>query len=313
MSLFDDNDGGMMKIQPRNGRSIVQAERGPAHPALRYRGGKWRIARWIVEQFPPHECYVEPFAGAASVLLHKAPASLECLNDLDGDVVAFWRVLRERPHEFIGRILTTPFSRRELALACEPLQDLKGREEDDMERARRLWVRCYQGRGSSSRKSGWRFQPTNVFPSGQTWRQDHAKAARRIHGLVDIAARLQNVQIDNCDVLECIGRWDRPGTLFYLDPPYADGREHSPKLYAHEMDTAAHEALAEALHGVRGMAVVSGYPGLYDQLYQGWERLERGTSGERQKPTIEVLWLNPATLDAWRAANAQGELLEAIP
>ena len=257
------------------------------HPGLRYLGGKWRIAPLIVAHLPPHECYVEPFAGGASVLLRKLPAEFECLNDLDGDVVAFWRVLRERPHELIAQILLTPYSRAELRQANDHPADLP-----DLERARRLWLRCYQGRGSSSRNSGWRFQPTNVFSNGQTWHVHHARAARRIHGLVDIAVRLHDVQIEHDTAETVIARWDRPGTLFYIDPPYADGRD--PNLYTHEMGSADHERLALVLRGIRGMAVVSGAPGLYDRLLEGWRRIENAARGESQKARIECLWLNPA-------------------
>jgi site-specific DNA-adenine methylase len=171
------------------------------YPALRYRGGKWRIAPWVIANLPPHECYVEPFAGGASVLLRKPPAEFECLNDLEGDVVAFWRVLRERPHELIAQILTTPFSREELARCQEPVNGNLPPPAADLERARRLWARCYQGRGSSARKSGWRFQMTNQHMRSK-FHVHHARAAQRIHGLVDIAVRLTNVQIERATVGE---------------------------------------------------------------------------------------------------------------
>jgi DNA adenine methylase len=240
------------------------------YPALRYRGGKWRIAPWVIANLPPHECYVEPFAGGASVLLRKPPAEFECLNDLEGDVVAFWRVLRERPHELIGQILTTPFSREELARCQEPVNGNLAPPAADLERARRLWARCYQGRGSSARKSGWRFQMTNQHMRSK-FHVHHARAAQRIHGLVDIAVRLTNVQIES-----------------------ADDRENSKRLYSNEMSAADHARLAGLLRGIQGMAVVSGAPGLYDRLLDGWRRIERATVGEAHKARTEVLWLNPA-------------------
>ena len=279
-----------------------------SYPALRYRGGKWRIAPWVISHLPPHECYVEPFAGAASVLMRKPPSELECLNDLDGQVVAFWRVLRERPHEFIAQIIMTPFSRKELYLALEPVNGDLSPAAADLEKARRLWIKCYQGRGSTSRKSGWRFQPTNVWGKSR-WRQHPPLMAARIHGLVDIAFRLRFVQIESADFSECIDRWDRPGTLFYVDPPYHDGREYSKNLYAHEMTELQHVIMAEQLHNIAGMAVVSGYPGLYDELYSDWCRVDRQASGERQKTTTECLWISTLAVEELARAEAQGDLL----
>lgn len=268
-----------------------------AYPALRWRGGKWRIAPWIVGHLPGHECYVEPFAGAASVLLRKPPSPFECLNDVDGDMVAFWKVLRERSMEFIAQILTTPFSRAELYRALEPVPRNFRPPFDtvaaiEMEQARRLWVRCYQGRGSSSRKSGWRFQPSQMGKS--RWNTHHPILAARVHGLVDVAFRLRLVQIEQTDWQDCIARWDKPGTLFYVDPPYPqEHRQHTRNLYAHEMDNAHHHLLAEQLHALQGMVIVSGYPGLYDCLFAGWRRVERIAYGERQKQVLECLWISP--------------------
>ena len=268
------------------------------YPALRWRGGKWRIAPWIVSHFPPHEGYCEPFAGAASVLMRKPPSEFEAINDIDQDVVAFWRMLRERPHEFISQILMTPFSRAELYRAQEPVPaDFGAPAAIELEQARRLWVRCYQGRGSSSRKSGWRFQPTQEF-RGVRWNTNIPRLAARVHGLVDIAARLRFVQIERADWADAIARWDTPRLLFYIDPPYADGREHSRNLYAHEMSDLDHARLAGVLHSIKGMAVVSGLHGLYDDLYAGWQTFEKAAFGEMQKPMTEVLWLNPAAIAA---------------
>ena len=283
-----------------------------SYPALRYRGGKWRIAPWVIQHLPPHECYVEPFAGAASILMRKPPSELECINDLDGDVVAFWKVLRERPHEFIAQILLAPFSRTELNRALQPVNGDLPLAAAELEKARRLWVKCYQGRGSTSRKSGWRFQPTNIYQGTSRWRQNHPVAAARIHGLVDIAFRLRFVQIERADYADCIARWDKPGTLFYVDPPYADGREHSKNLYHHEMTELQHIIMATQLHNIVGMAVVSGYHGLYDELYADWISVERQASGERQKITTERLWISPRAVEELARTDRQGDLLKGV-
>lgn len=140
----------------------------PRRPALRYYGGKWRIAPWIIANFPPHRCYVEPFGGAASVLLRKPPAPAEVYNDLDGDVVSFFRTLREHPAEIIRAIELTPFAREEFVSA----QSREGL--DEIERARRVYVACCQGRaGLRGNRTGWR----HCLGNGRTTTAAHEFAA----------------------------------------------------------------------------------------------------------------------------------------
>ncbi|HFC10149.1 MAG TPA: DNA adenine methylase, partial [Chloroflexi bacterium] len=85
----------------------------PPAPILRYHGAKWKIAPWIIQHFPPHTTYVEVFGGSAGVLLRKPPAPIEVYNDLDGEVVNFFRVLRERPEELARAVEFTPYARAE--------------------------------------------------------------------------------------------------------------------------------------------------------------------------------------------------------
>jgi DNA adenine methylase len=127
-------------------------------PALRYFGGKFRLSKWILSQFPEHETYVEPFGGAMGVLLNKQPAHFEIYNDLDGEVVNFFRVLRDQPDELIRLIELTPYAREEQLLSFD---DLAGVSE--VERARRLYVRCWQshGGGRTQWRTGWRYQINN--------------------------------------------------------------------------------------------------------------------------------------------------------
>ncbi|RPI64507.1 MAG: DNA adenine methylase, partial [Planctomycetaceae bacterium] len=137
----------------------ITAKNTITRPALRYFGGKFRLStRWIIPQFPPHTCYVEPFGGAMGVLLNKVPAMFEVYNDLDGEVVNFFRMLRERPNELIRAIELTPYSRMEQVLSFNPTEGV-----DDLERARRLYVRCWQshGGGRTQWRTGWRYQVNN--------------------------------------------------------------------------------------------------------------------------------------------------------
>lgn len=271
-------------------------------PALRYYGGKWNLAPWIIAHLPQHECYAEPFGGAASVLLRKPPALFEVYNDLDSAVVTFFRVLRERPDDLIRAIDCTPWSREELATSYVGADDC-----DDLERARRLYIQLWQawhGHGNEQ-SSGWRYQRAAIARSTKyvlrEWNQTEH--------LNDIAARLKTVQIEHDDALSVIERFDAPGTCFYVDPPYLfSTRSRANRRagrYTHEMTDDDHRALAQVLHGVTGMVVISGYhSSLYDELYGDWLRLERMAVDNAGKRRVEVLWLSPNA-----AANQQQQRL----
>lgn len=266
-------------------------------PALRYHGGKWRLAPWIRKHFPAHDCYVEPFGGGASVMLQKPPSFIEVYNDLFGDVVNFFRVLREDPEELVRVIELTPFSREEFKIAQEPA-------EDAVERARRLYVRCWQGRGRAgfNEVGGWRFM--NKRSRAQTPVDDWNNNWH----LWAVAARLKLVHLENKDALEVIARFDGPGTLFYCDPPYVQSercKRWASEGYLYEMDDEAHRELAAVLRSVEGFVVLSGYPSeLYDELYWDWvrERVSSVKDGGRvgSQKSIECVWLSPRTVQALR-------------
>lgn len=242
-------------------------------PVLRYFGGKWRIAPWVISHFPPHTCYVEPFGGGGSVLLRKEPSPIEVFNDLDREVVHFFRTLRERGDELIRMIALTPYARDELELTYEPV-------DDPIERARRMFVRSWQGRGGARNqwKAGWRYQRSDAQ------RKSSVRDWDEWERLYDVVARLKQIQIERQAATKIIDVYDTPDTLFYCDPPYtAESRAQrwARHAYAHEMTDGDHRALAERLQAVRGMVVISGYPSpLYDEMYGGWERRTMTTLGE---------------------------------
>lgn len=258
----------------------------PTRSALRYYGGKWRLAPWILQHFPPHVCYVESFAGGASVLLRKDPARFEVLNDIDGDVVNFFRVLRERADELVRVIELTPYSRLELEQAYQPT-------DQDLERARRLYVRSLMARGvpgTSRRTTGWRYQ----------MRRNGSKSVvacwSTLDHLYDVAARLKMVQIECDDALDVIRRFDTPDTLHYVDPPYvlSTRNNHWDKVYTREMLDDEHRALAELLHQVEGMVILSGYPSpLYAELYGDWQTAECIARTDSSSTAVERIWLSP--------------------
>lgn len=265
-------------------------------PALRYFGGKWRLAPWIIQHFPLHECYVEPFCGAASVLLRKPLSPIEVINDLDSNVVTFFRVLRERTDELVRAIRLTPFSRQEYRLAWRPTEGL-----DPLEKARRYYVRSWQswGGGRPSSPSGWRFQ--RDFSRGSSVADDW----NRLDHLYLIAARLKRVFIECDEAFRTIERYDAPETLFYLDPPYLPelrGSGNGRSAYAYETDKTYHRRLLDAVRNLEAMVVISGYPSdLYGDLLSDWRCVKkdaRTTNPEKQE--YEALWLSPATIENQR-------------
>ena len=265
----------------------------PRGPALRYFGGKWRLAPWIISHFPEHDCYVEPFAGAGSVLLQKAPSRFEYYNDADSRVVNFFRVLRDRRCELKHVLSLTPFARAELKLS-EVVAD------DPLEDARRFYVRMWQGRGGHEASTGWRYQRAPA--RNKTALRDFVDTSH----IEAIALRLRQVAIECDDAFSVLRRYDAPGTLFYVDPPYlAATRSKSSGRYREELKTEdEHRLLLSLLRELSGYVVVS-HPicALYSQLLEGWERssrchLAQGNAGKAAKRYKETIWLNPRCADA---------------
>lgn len=280
----------------------------PSRPALRYFGGKWRLAPWLISQFPAHECYVEPYGGGASVLLQKPPAAIETYNDIWREVVTFFRVLRERPADLIAAIEMTPFSRVELD---EALETQPGDELTDLERARRFYVCSWQARGGprAAWRSGWRYERTDS--RGKRALDDFNQTDH----LWAVVTRLKHVQIECDDALRVIDRFDTPDTLFYCDPPYVHSTrgKWGDRAYHGEMSDGDHRRLAEILHRIQGMALISGYPSaLYDELYADWARSETQarTGGIANGAVLatEMLWISPRAA----AGHAQMRMFEGV-
>ena len=256
-------------------------------PPFAYYGGKTRLASRIAAALPEHTHYVEPFAGSLAVLLAKDPARLETVNDLDGDIVHFWRILREHPDELARVCALTPHARTERADALDRPADLT-----DIERARRIWVCLTAGRTGTLRNTGWRHDTSDTASMSMPRRL--TSYVDRIHA---VAARLQRVSLEHrnaFDVIDAYGSGRR--TLIYADPPYVG--ELRTRNYRTEMTSdAEHRALAQRLHACQATVVLSGYPSrLYDEeLYRQWYRYEFAAhttqSGTSQTRT-EVLWSN---------------------
>lgn len=269
---------------------------GPTRPALRYHGGKWILAPWIVSHFPPHRIYTEAFGGAASVLMRKPRSYGEVYNDLDEEIVNLFRVLRHDRSDGLIRLLEmTPFSREDFLESYIP-------SDNPMEQARRTVVRSFMGFGSgaaSGNKTGFR---ANSNRSGTTPSHDWANFPPC---LAAIAERLRGVVIENRDASEVIRQHDSTETLHYVDPPYPlstrkQGSPYCGKGYRFELTDTQHRELASVLHSVKGMVVVSGYAcELYDaDLYPDWQRITRASHADGAQKRTEILWLSPACANA---------------
>lgn len=261
-------------------------------PPFGYFGSKVRIAPQIVDLFPAHKGYIEPYCGSLSVLLAKRSIGFEVVNDIDGDLVHFWRVLRDRHDELVRACALTPHAHAEYDAAW-PITD----DVDDVERARRVWVKLAQGRGGALRATGWRHHKN---PSGRT-----STMPRTLMGYVDrmfeVVDRIREVSIECMPAVDFIDAYGRdPNTLVYADPPYLFETRSRTGIYRHEAgDEDSHRALAEALHRVAGPVVLSGYahPLYDDELYADWDRHEiRAGTGQNAaagwQERTEVLWSN---------------------
>lgn len=278
----------------------------PTRPVLRYHGGKWRLAPWIIAHFPPHRVYVEPFGGAGSVLMRKRRSYAEVWNDLDGEIVNVFRVLRD-PHmsEALARqLVLTPFARTEFDAAYQ------SEGETPVERARLTMIRSQMGYGSASFNSqhatGFRTYTggnRNRLPS-----KDWATFPEQITAFVE---RLRSVVIESRPAVEIILQHDGPDTLHYLDPPYVLSTRGSAAgvrtKYRHEMADDEHRALAAVARNLAGMVVISGYRcELYDDLYGDWRMVTTRALADGAEEREECLWINHACT----AALSHGPLFD---
>lgn len=267
-------------------------------PVIRYHGGKFRLAPWVIEHFPPHQVYVEPFGGAAGVLMQKPRSHGEVYNDLDGDIVNLFRVLQDtnQREQLAERLVLTPFARDEFDLAWIYT-------DEPVERARRTVIRAQMGfgrSGATKASTGLRIDPYRKYGTApQLW-------ARFPDNLAAFGQRLQGVLIENRPALDVIRQHDSTSALHYVDPPYMHSTRvqgaQKGRYYRHEMTDEAHLELLETLKSLAGMVIVSGYPcELYNETLKGWAvnttqaRIAafRGTAAR-----TECLWINPACMAA---------------
>lgn len=208
-------------------------------PIVPWVGGKRRLADRLIRLFPPHTCYVEPFAGAAAVFFAKAPSDVEVLNDVNGELVNLYRVVQHHLEEFVRQFKWALSSRQVFKwLQQQPIEPLT-----DIQRAARFYYLQVLAFGAKVTGQTWG-TATTAPPGLNLLRLEQDLSAAHL--------RLASVYIENEDWRACIERYDRADTFFYMDPPYW-GTEG----YGVPFPISRYMAIAEQLRALKGRAVVS--------------------------------------------------------
>jgi DNA adenine methylase len=308
MSIIEGREPARPKGRKSKPPAVVTLQHAKVIPFGWY-GGKYSHLDWLLPLLPKCHHFCEPYAGSGAVLLNRKPSPVETYNDLDGEVVNFFRVLRDDGEKFVKAIGLTPFSREEFSIACK--LDPKA---SPFERARRFYVRARQvrtGLAQTATLGRWA-NCKNTSRAGMS-----GVISRWLGGVEDlpiIAARLLRVQIENRPATQVIRLYDSPSTLFYCDPPYVHDTRGDAKAYAHEMTNDQHAELASVLNSVQGMVAISNYScHLMDRLYPApkWRKIvadartNHATKGQR----TEVLWTNYDPMAARGRHDAGGQLV----
>lgn len=250
------------------------------------------MCRWIIEQFPEHEIYVEPFGGAASVLLNKPRAKQEVYNDLEYSIANLMRVLRDEPERILARLKSMKYEKDEYLKMREIYKSEEFDSLDNLEQAAITYAVRRMSRGGLCGTFCW---SSRIYGDG---------VPGEVHGWLTsldqlplVIERLQGVFIENRPAEEVLERYDSPRTLHYLDPPYPKTTRVFKNAYKEEMTIEEHRQIAQKALSLQGTVIISSYPSkLYNELFEGWERLEKPivnhSSQEKKKETkTEVLWI----------------------
>ena len=259
---------------------------------LKWHGGKAYLADWIISHMPPHTHYVEPYAGGLAVLLRKPCEGVsEVVNDIDGELVNFWRMLQSPGcfEEFKRIVEAVPFAKDEFDFGY-------ARRGDAVSRAVCFFIRCRQSR-QGLRKD---FATLSRTRTRRGMNEQASSWWSAIDGLEETYHRLRRVVILNDDACKVIRQQDGPDTLFYLDPPYLHETRATTGEYEYEMTTDEHLELLEVLAGIKGTFLLSGYPSkLYDEFAAAchWRSVQReidckASSKAKKEKRSEVLWMN---------------------
>lgn len=250
-------------------------------PMLNYYGGKWNAAAWIIENFPKHTVYVEPFFGGGSVLLQKPRSKREIVNDLDDEITNLFKCARDHGPALKAILKYTPYARTEYE-NCAELCKIP------IEQARRTIVKSYMGIGDSitNTNNGFRQSKDANTCNAKSW-------TNYVDAFDELIERLQGVMIENRDYKKVMDYYDAPDTLFYLDPPYVRSTRNIKHTYTIDWTDEAHIELVEFLQDIKGMVVLSGYDSpIYESL--SWRKVHKDFTTNAKGSRTETLWINHA-------------------
>jgi DNA adenine methylase len=250
---------------------------------LHYPGSKWSMADWIIGHMPEHSTYLEPFFGSGAVFFNKPRSKMETVNDIDGNVVNLFRMIRDRRDELIDSVVWTPYSREEYERSY--LQSA-----DELEKARRFLIRCWMARWvKTNKKTDWRHVvnwDTRPLSPATEWDKLPDK-------IEIVAKRLKGVQIENLDAIKLIKKYKHSNVLIYADPPYLLSTRLT-TMYDHEMTDEDHTDLLQVLIDHPGPVLLSGYENdLYNDQLGGWKKEKMRSHAEAGQIREETLWINP--------------------
>lgn len=251
---------------------------------LKYPGSKWSISDWIINNFPQHHSYVEPYFGSGAVFFSKYQSAIETINDLDEDVINLFKCIRDDSEALARKIAMTPYSRQAYDESFETI------EGNEIDKALKFLVRCWQGHGfrTNGYKVGWKndVQGRENMYAVYNW-------YRLPEWVMSIVDRLKQVQIESRPALEVIKRFNYPNVLIYADPPYLLGTRRA-KQYKHEMSDQDHVEMLETLLQHKGKIILSGYQSeLYDEMLKGWHKDNiKGSAEYHGADRKEILWMN---------------------
>lgn len=256
-------------------------------PILRYHGGKFLLADWIISHFPDHTVYTESFGGAGSVLLKKQRAYAEIYNDLDGEVVNLFRVVRDHGEELREKLYNTPFARQEFNESYQPATS-------PIEQARRTVIRSFMGFASglqSRQVTGFR---ANSNRSGSTPAHDWTNLPDAYEAIIN---RLKGVIIENKDYKQIVLQHDSIHTLHFFDTPYVLDTRYKgtkTKVYKFEMTDDQHVDFCQTVTSLKGYQIICGYDNnIYNDLLVGYRKVSKIALADGAKQRTEILWISP--------------------
>lgn len=249
---------------------------------LNYPGAKWNMVKKITSMMPNHKSYLEPFFGSGAVLFNKSRSMIETVNDLDMDIINFFKVVKERPAELAEAISLTPYAREIFDNSHE------NHGVDEFDKALRFAIRSRMGHGFKTyQKTGFK---VDIYKREKSYCVETWNKMPEI--IFEASVRLKQVQIENRPALELIKKFNYNNVLIYADPPYLLNTRGG-KQYRYEMSEQDHIELLATLIDHKGYVILSGYPSeMYDHELHKWNKIEQRSYNQNGDPRTEVLWYN---------------------